>query len=78
MLRLNAIDTIYIYIYISSVYSPFSDGVGLPPHNILSSGMLMKCIGAVFLRPDAFSGVDHMRGVQYQIIINMALCQKLN
>ena len=35
--------------YISSVYSPFSDGVGLPLHNIPSSGVLMKSIGAEFL-----------------------------
>ena len=37
-----------IYIYISSVYSPFSDRVGLPLHNIPSSGVLMKSIGAEF------------------------------
>ena len=35
--------------YISSVYSPFSDRVVLPLHNIPSSGVLMKCIGAEFL-----------------------------
>ena len=35
---------------ISSVYSPFSDGVGLPLHNIPSSGVLMKSIGAEFLQ----------------------------
>ena len=33
-------------IYISSVYSPFSDRVGLRLHNIPSSGVLMKSIGA--------------------------------
>ena len=32
--------------YIQSVYSPFVDGVGPPPHNIPSPGVLMKCIGA--------------------------------
>ena len=31
----------------------------------------MKSIGAEFLRPDAFPGIDHMRGMQYQIILNM-------
>ena len=30
-----------IMLYISSVYSPFSDGVGLPLLNIPSSGVLM-------------------------------------
>ena len=35
--------------YISSVYSPFSDRVGLALHNIPSSGVLMKSIGAKFL-----------------------------
>ena len=35
----------------------------------------MKGNGADFLRPDAFPGVNHMRGM-YQIILNMALCPK--
>ena len=34
--------------YISLLYSPFSDRVGLPLHNIPSSGVLMKSIGADF------------------------------
>ena len=33
-------------IYISSVYSPFSDMVGLPSHNTPFPGVLMKSIGA--------------------------------
>ena len=33
---------------ISSVYSPFFDRVGLPPHNIPFPGVLMKRIGAAF------------------------------
>ena len=37
---------ILLCIYISSVYSPFSDGVGLPLHNIPSPGV--KSIGADF------------------------------
>ena len=48
-------------IYILSVYSPFSDRVGLCLHNNPSSGELMKSIGAEFLRPDALPGVNHMR-----------------
>ena len=35
--------------YISSGYSPFSDRVGCP-HNIPSSDMLMKNVGAEFLQ----------------------------
>ena len=66
----------YIYIYIL-VYSQFSDSVGLPLHKIPSSGILKKSVGAVFLRPDARSGVNHMRGMQYQIVINIAFCPKL-
>ena len=34
--------------YILSVYSPFSNGVGLPLYNIPFSGVLMKSIGAEF------------------------------
>ena len=32
----------------------------------------MKSIGAEFLRPDKFPGVIHMRGMQYQIGLNIA------
>ena len=49
---------------ISSVYSPFSDGVGLPLHNIPSSGVLMKSIGAEYIRTGCPSCVNHMRGMQ--------------
>ena len=35
-------------IYILSVYSPFSDRVGLPLHNTHFPGVLMKSIGATF------------------------------
>ena len=65
-------------LFIASIYSPFSDGVGLPLHNLLSSRMLMTSIGAEFLRSGAFPGVEHMRGMQYQTILNMTLCPKLN
>ena len=44
--------------YIASVYSPFSDRVGRPLHNIPSPGVLMKSIGA-----DALPGVNHMHVV---------------
>ena len=49
--------------YILSVYSPFSDRVGLPPHNAPFPGVLMKSIGAAFLQPDALPDVNHMRGM---------------
>ena len=55
-------------IHISSVYSPFSNRFGLPLHNIPSSGVLMNSIGAEFLRLDALPGVNHMHGMQYQIV----------
>ena len=32
----------------SSVYSPFSDRGGLPPHNTPFQGVLIKSIGAAF------------------------------
>ena len=47
----------YILKSSSSVYSPFSDRVGLPLHNIPFPGVLMKSIGAAFF--------NHMRGIQY-------------
>ena len=31
----------------------------------------MKSIGAEFLWPDALAGVNHMSGMQYQIVLNM-------
>ena len=55
-----------IGLYISSVYSMFSDGIRLPLLNIPSLEVLMKSIGAEFLRPDALPGINHMRWIQYQ------------
>ena len=57
----------------SSVYSPLSDKVGLPPHNTPFPGVIMKCIGAAFLRPNALPDVNHMRGMQYQIVLNIII-----
>ena len=48
----------------SSVYSPFSDRVGLTPHSTPFPGVLMNSIGAAFLRPDTRPGVNHIRGMQ--------------
>ena len=45
---------------ISSVYSPFSDRVVLSLHNIPSSGVLIKSIGAEFLRPDTLHGINYI------------------
>ena len=64
-------DTIWTLKYISSVYSPFSDRVGFPPHNAPFPGVLMKSILAAFLRPDALPDVNHMRGMQCQIVLNI-------
>ena len=51
----------------------FSDGVGLP-----DPGVLMKSIEATFLRPDALPGVNHMRGMQYQIVLNKIIWSELS
>ena len=62
----------------SSVYSPFFDRVGLTPHNTPFPGVLMKSIGAAFfLRPDANHDINHMRGMQYQIVLNIAFYPKI-
>ena len=37
----------------------------------------MKTIGAEFLLPDDLPGVNHMRGMQYQIVLNIAFCPEL-
>ena len=56
-----------------SVYSSFSDRVGLPPHNTPFPGVLMKRIGAAFVRLDALPDINHMRGMQYQIVLNIII-----
>ena len=45
------------------VYSLCSDEVGLPLHNITSSEVLVKSIGADFLTTGALPGINHMRGI---------------
>ena len=62
----------------SSVYSLFSDRVGLPPHNTPFPWVLMNSIGAAFLRPDALPDVNHMRGMQYQIVLNIIFWPEIN
>ena len=63
-----------IYIYISSVYSPFSDGVELPLHNIPSSGGVMKSIGAVLL---PFLASTTSVGCNIKMVLNKILCTNL-
>ena len=46
----------------SSVYSPFSDRVRLPPHNTPFPGLLIKSNGAAFFTTRCPSDVSHMRG----------------
>ena len=41
-------------------------------------GVLMKSIGAAMVPPDAFPGINHMRGMQYQIVINIIFWPELN
>ena len=38
----------------------------------------MKSIGAVFLRPDALPDVNHMHGMQYQIVLNIIFLPEIN
>ena len=66
----------YIYIYISSVCVHFPIGLDFPFITFIvhSSEVLMKSIGAEFLRADALVGVNHMRGMPYRIVINIAFC----
>ena len=45
----------------------------LPFHNIPSLRTLIKSIGAEYLRPDALPGVNHMRGMQYHIVLNITV-----
>ena len=63
----------------STVYSMFSDRVALPPHNTPFPGVLMKSNGAaVFLRTGALPDVNHMRGMQCQIVINIIFWPEIN
>ena len=79
MLCMKCFNSLSYNIYILSLYSPFSDRVGLPFHNMPSSEVLMKSIGAeFFLRLDALPGVNQMRGMQYQIDLNTTFCLELN
>ena len=50
----------------------------LPLHNIPFPRVLMKSTGTVFLRPDALPDVNHMRGMQYQIVLNIIFLPEIN
>ena len=78
LMLLQAPSTLHMYIYISSVYGPFSDRVVLPLQNIPSSRVLMKNIEAEFLRSGALPGFNHMRGMPYQIVLNIRFWPELN
>ena len=47
---------------------------GLALHNIPSLGRLMKSIGADFCTTD----VNHIRGMQYQVVLNITIRPELN
>ena len=38
----------------------------------------MKSIGTAFLRPDALPDVNHMRGMQYKIVLNIIFGPEIN
>ena len=59
-------------------YGPFPDRVGHPLHNISSPGVLIMSIGAEFLQPDALPGVNHMRGMQYEMVLNIKFWPELD
>ena len=61
------------YIYISSVYSLFSDRVGFPPHNTPFPGVLIKSIGAAFFIQMPFLTSTTCMGMQYQIGTDVTL-----
>ena len=65
------------YIYHRFIVS-FPMGLHFLINNIPSSGVLMKRIGAEFLQPDALPGANHMGRMQYEIVLNIAFCPKLN
>ena len=75
-------DTLYLFVnnhISSSVYSPFPDKVGLSPHNNPFPGVLMKSIGAtLLLRLDALLDVNHIHGMQYQIVLNIIFWPEIN
>ena len=58
----------------------FAYRVGLPPHNAPFPGVLMKSIGAAFFfsRPNALPEVNHMHGMQCQIVLNKIFWPKMN
>ena len=43
-----------------------------------SLGVLMKSIGAEFLQPVTLAGMNHMGGMQYQIVLNITFCPERN
>ena len=61
-------NSIMYILYILSVYSPFSDRVGLPPHN--ARGVNDEYWSSVFLRLDALPDVNHMRVSLFYILLN--------
>ena len=67
-----------IYIYILSVYRPFFDRVGLPLHNTSFPGGVNEEYWSSVFRPDVLPDVNHMRGMQYQIVLNIIFWPELN
>ena len=69
---------VIIVITISSVYSIFSDRVGLPLHKYhISRSLNESVLERIYLQPVALPGVNHMRGIQYQIFLNITFCREL-
>ena len=70
--------SIYIYIYISLVFSPI--GLGLPLHNIPSSGVLLmkRVLEQSFYDRMPFLVSTTGVGCSIIIVLNMAFCLELN
>ena len=49
MVLVSGSPVVVLFIRYVSVYNPFSDGVGLPLHNIPSPGVLMKSMEQISL-----------------------------
>ena len=76
-LLLSSISILYYY-HQHRFIIRFPIELDFPFITIPLSGVLMKSIGATFLRPDGLPDVNHMRGLQYQIVLNIIFLPEIN
>ena len=65
----------YIDIYHHRFIVRFPKGLDFP---LITLPVLLMEYWSRFLRPDAFSGVNHMRGMQYKIVLSITFWWELN